>query len=377
MARHPGLTLQKNTYLVRVVVPEDARPMIGKRELIQSLQTGDYNEAVKRWGPVHKAFKAQIEQARAKGVVVKLDLQPARIALGNWAVMAGQEPIELASEEATDTPWLTAKRIADYEKAWQERDGWEFIPDFDAKAADMLTKGGLPTRVGDPLISALRPEIALHLMYAARHDERRRLVMVRERLVEAAKGADLDNVGVMPERPSKPLPAPSVTIRAIYDAWLPTLRVSEKEKGRLGHQIRRLIEFVGDKPANHLTKEEVRDFMSWVARFPGRRRPPDLNALPIRKLVERFERENAEREGGEKWTTLTETTVGEWFGGYQRMFDHAVAMGQLDISPFDKLKKHVVRGRKSVKRRAYTEQEIITLFSKPMFVGFDGDGQQG
>ena len=377
MARQPGLTLQKNTYLVRVVVPEDVRVIIGKRELIQSLQTGDYNEAVKKWGPVYKAFKAQITQARARGAVAKLDLQPARIALANWAVIVGQEPFELGDEEAHETPWLTAKRIAEYEKAWKEPDSWEAIPDFDAKAADMLTRGGLPTRLGDPVIAALRPEVALHLMYAARHDERRRLVQARERLVEAAKGVDLDDVGAMPERPSRPLPAPSETIRAIYDAWAPKLTVSDKEKGRLDHQIRRLIEFVGDKPANHLTKAEVREFMSWVARFPGRRRPPDLNALPIRQLVERFERENAEREEADKWSTLTYTTVGEWFGGYQRMFNHAVAMDQLDINPFDKLKKHVVRGAKSVKRRAYEGHEITAIFSKPMFTGFEGDGQQG
>lgn len=375
MTRYAGLSLQHNTYIVRVAVPADVRKIIGKRELIQSLRTGDFGEAAKKWGPVYKAFKAQIEQARAKGAVNALDLQPARLALANWATAEGQKPIVDGGD--TDTPWLVQKRIADYEKAWTDPSGWEAIPDFDDKAVEMLTAGGLPIRLGDPLIAPLRQEVALHLMYAERHNERRRLIAARERLVEAARGADLDDVGVIPERPSKPLPAPSVTLQKLYDEWVATLQVSEKEKGRLAHQTRRLIEFVGDIPANHLTKDQIRDFMAMVSRFPGRKRPPKLNALPIRKLVDRFEAENAERPVGEKWKVLSATTVGEWFAGSRRMFDHAVAMDRVEVNPFDKLKKMVVRGATSVDRRAFTDEEITAIFMAPLFTGFEGDGKQG
>jgi integrase len=377
MTRRPGLTLQRNTYFVRVVVPADARRVIGKRELIQSLQTGDYSEAAKRWASVYKAFKLQIARARAAGKIAELDLQPARIALANWAVEAGQRPIDLDDREPAETPWLTTKSIADYERAWKDPDGWEAIGDFDARAAEMLTKGGLSTRIGDPIIAALRPEIALHLMYAERHTEMRRLVTLRERLLEAARHVDLDDVGATAKRPSSALPAPSETLREVFDDWASTLSVSDKERGRLEHQVRRLIEFVGNKPANHLSKDEVRDFMALVARFPGRRRPSDLNAMPIQDLVERFERENAARPETEKWRTLTEETVGEWFAGYRRMFDHAIAMDRLDLNPFDKLKRHVVKGAASTKRRAYTDEEIGAIFAKPMFTGFAGDGRQG
>ena len=375
MTRCPGLSLQHNTYIVRVAVPAGVRRILGKRELIRSLQTGDYGEAVKKWGPVHTEFKALIAQAKSKGAVDALDLQPARLALANWATADGQKAI--VDGDDADTPWLIQKRIADYEKAWTDPGGWEAIPNFDAKAVEMLTAGGLPMRLGDPIIAPLRQEVALHLMYAERHYERRRLIAARERSVEAAKGADLDNVGVMPERPPKALPAPSLSLQKLYDEWVATLSVSEKEKGRLAHQMRRLIEFTGDIPANHLTKDQIRAFMTMVTRFPGRKRPPELNALPIRELVERFEMENAQRPEIEKWKVLAETTVGEWFAGYRRMFDHAVAMDRVDINPFDKLKKIVVRGAASVGRRAFTDAEITAIFSAPMFAGFDGDGKQG
>lgn len=228
MTRYAGLSLQHNTYIVRVAVPADVRKIIGKRELIQSLRTGDFGEATKKWGPVYKAFKAQIEQARAKGAINALDLQPARLALANWATAEGQKPI--VDGDDTDTPWLVQKRIADYERAWTDPSGWEGIPDFDDKAVEMLTAGGSPTRLGDPILAPLRQEVALHLMYAERHNERRRLIAARERLVEAARGADLDDVGAIPERPSKPLPAPSVTLQKLYDEWVAPYRSATRKR---------------------------------------------------------------------------------------------------------------------------------------------------
>lgn len=117
--------------------------------------------------------------------------------------------------------------------------------------------------------------------------------------------------------------------------------------------------------------------MAMVSRFPGRKRPPELNALPIRRLVDRFEAENAERPTEQKWRVLSATTVGEWFAGYRRMFDHAVAMDRVEINPFDKLKKMVVRGTTSVDRRAFTDEEITAIFMAPLFTGFEGDGKQG
>ncbi|ODT85947.1 DUF6538 domain-containing protein [Phenylobacterium sp. SCN 70-31] len=376
MARYPGLTLQRNTYIARIVVPADVRRIIGKRELIQSLQTGDYKEAVKRWGPVHKAFKEQIARARAKGEAPKLDTQAASNALTKWGMMVMREPVDLVEPE-TETPWLVARQIAAYDRASQDPDAWHLIPNFDEMAAYMLTKGGLRTRVGDPIIAAMRGEIATYLAYAARHVERQRLVMARESFTEAAKLANLDDVGVMPERPSQPLPAPSMTLQKLHDEWMGAINVSEKERGRLDHQIRRLIEFVGDIPANHLSKDQIRDFMATVARIP-RRRSARLHVLPIRKMIETFERENSRLPEVERIGTLTATTVREWYGAYRRMYDYAVAMGRLDDNPFEKLKsKFVVKGAESVKRRAYTPAEITAIFTKPMFQGFDGDGKAG
>ena len=83
------------THIVRVAVPADVRNVVGKVELIQPLQTGDFSEATKKWGPVYKAFKAQIAQARAKGAVATINLPPARLALANWTTIARDAALSL------------------------------------------------------------------------------------------------------------------------------------------------------------------------------------------------------------------------------------------------------------------------------------------
>ncbi len=43
----PGLIMQHNTLMVRKTVPADVRSIIGKTELLKSLETGDIKIAVK------------------------------------------------------------------------------------------------------------------------------------------------------------------------------------------------------------------------------------------------------------------------------------------------------------------------------------------
>ena len=146
------------------------------------------------------------------------------------------------------------------------------------------------------------------------------------------------------------------------------VKPTEKQLGRLSHQIRRLIEYVGDVPANFLTKDQVADFMSWASRFPGRKRSAALNALPMRELVVQFEQMNADLVAKNQATipTLTKTTVEEWFASYKRMFAYGVDLDLIERNPFDRLRALVVTGANSVKRRAFTDDEIIKIFTAPL-----------
>jgi hypothetical protein len=350
---------------------------VGKRELIRSLKTGDIAEARRAWEPVWREFNRIIADARRGGVPKPvIDTHAGSVALAQWALREQNKPYPL--DDALNTPWLVADRVAKLGRAFDDPEGWRAIDGFDEIVADMLTAGGLAVEPSDPMVEAMRREAALVLAYAERYKERARLEAAHLRRADAVRATDLDDVAVEATQPEKPAPAASLTVQRLFDAWLLTLKVADKERGRLKHQIRRLIEYVGDKPASHVERREILEFMDLVARFPGRKRPPALNALPIRELVERFERENAVRPEAERWKTLTKTTAEEWFAGYSRMWEFGLVMeyDNLTRNPFRGMRSFI-RGAASTKRRAYSDDEITAIFTSPMYQGFDGDPDKG
>jgi integrase len=233
----------------------------------------------------------------------------------------------------------------------------------------MLNLGGMRVAPGHPIIAEMERAASLCIATAYRYLE-------RERLSRSVKNIDLGDVGAV-DVAQKPTAPPSIRLSELYKRWKATLRVADKEIGRLDHQQRRLVETIGDLPINHITKAMISEHMALVARFPGRKRSVQLSTLPMHELVEQFERENMERKGEEKHQPLTAFTAAEWFSGYQRMFKFAVVNDLLEKSPVDGLKEYVVRGSESTTRRAFTLAEIDKLFGTPLFRGYDPTAPKG
>jgi len=367
----PNIVLRKGTYYVRVQVPADVQSVLGKREFWESLKTSNFHDAKKAAPPIIAKFKREIAAARNSAYGGRG--QAARNALALWAVKEAQRPTPSDGEINSD--WAAVQRVDALQRAWQDPEGWRAIEGFDRTLAAILTRNGFPASEHDPILADVRQEAALIFLYAAQSAERGRITNAFLKGARVAAKADLDAVATTPSKPVSDLPAPSLTITSLYAKWVAALNPVEKERGRLDHSLRRLIEFVGDIPANYLSKEQVADFMSWVARFPGRKRSAALNALPIRVLVERFEEINAEliKAGHQPTPTLTVSTVEEWFAGFKRMFAYGVDLDLIEKNPFDRIKSLVVKGAPALKRRAYTDAEIIKIFSAPLFTGFDPD----
>jgi hypothetical protein len=366
----PNIKLRKDTYYVRVQVPANVQAVIGKTELWESLRTGNFHDARKAAPPVIDRFKREIDAAR-RGTWDQTRTMPARAALANWAVKQAARPPTLEGDLYSELN--TLQRVAALQRAWNNPEGYRDIEGFDEDLATILSANGCRVTSTDPVIAEMRQEAALTFLYAAQFAERGRLATAFTKRAEAVQQADLETIAVAPSKPGNELPAPSLTISKLFERWFASVRPSDKEAGRLRHQLRRMLEAVGDIPANYLTKDQVADFMSWVVRFPGRKRSAKLNALPLRELVEAFETLNAKlAESGEPTCpTLTKTTVEEWFAGYKRMFSFGVDLDLIDKNPFDRLKALVVNGADSVKRRAFNDDEIALIFSAPLFTGFD------
>lgn len=381
--KFPGLTLRGGTFYVRVVVPADVRGAIGKRELIESLQTGDRRDAERFYPEVIRRFRAAIAAARTATSKGRLPLGNLRVAL--WmASQGGQHPlVQPGSPKDLVTSWHVTDGLVRLEKVSNGLD--EAWPELDGVVAKIL---GLQDPK-HPAVADARSAVARGLFVKAWNTEQARLASAHgAKEKELRRGLLQKDKSVLRAVPSRASSPPSISLRQLFDDWRASKPVNEKEAGRLEHQIRRLIEFVGNKPANHLTKDEVREFMALVARFPGRKRSAELNALPIRELVEQFEASNAAiaqrngaRASGDALElvpgTLREATVDEWFASYRQMYDYGVAMLDFESNPFEATRKFVVRGAPPTKRREFSTSEIAQIFSAPLFNGFDGNGERG
>ena len=362
-SRTPGLQLENNTYIVRKVVPSDVRGSLGRRELIRSLQTGDYPTAVKAYGPVWREFNAIIEAARAANdsqSASRIDLAAIDGLLARWLIAEHAKP--LPEFDDLTTPWHISNEIESYARAMADPTEWRSIPNIDAEVKTLMVSLGVDIQPAHRAFAEVRKLVIRSRKLLLEHREKERLARAWSKRSRTAPEAPPPEAAKV----DKPLPAPSVTLQTLFDQWLPTLTVSEKEIGRLKHQNQRLIEFMGNKPANYVTKADVIDFMGLLPRFPGRKRPAHLNVLPIRALIERFEQECEESD--DPPATLSKTTVGEWFAGYRRMFDHGVRAELIERNPFRGM-NYLIRGAPSIRRRAFEDQEVRDLFSKPLFQG--------
>jgi integrase len=366
-----NIKLKGGTYNVRISYPEEVQHLFGgKKEKWVTLGTGNPHDAARMAPPIIAKIKREIADARAGRSPGETSVDDARKALAAHTVRPA--PGVMMSVEQ-------ARYAALLEGAKASPDGWRAIPDFDQTVARLIS-ANRQVDPSEPVVAEMRQEVAAHLLA-------NELAYPPSKAARAALGeAQWAREGSAP----KPLPAPSLRLRKLYNEWKRSLSVADKEIGRLDHQFRRLEEVVGDKPANHLSRSEVREFMALVARFPGRKRSADLNALPMRELIERFEADNAaivarnsarkpEEALEEVPGTLAAATVSEWFSGYRRMFEFAVEERYLDSSPFEGrlLQRTVLKGAPSQRKRQFTEAEIKKIFGAPLFNGFDGDGERG
>lgn len=361
-----GVSLQGRTYYVRVRVPDDVRPKLRKRELIRSLQTRTYSEACKIAPPILAEFAATIARARADADAPDRRRE-VQVALANWSLKMLEQPVAREPQ----TPLEAIESAHALERAVANPDGWRTVPDFDARAIEALSSVGV--RLGHADIAPFRQEIAIHFLMAERHREKVRAAYA-ERAVIAAAESRLQTIEATPASQvlfpgggSSATPTwPSITIQTLFERWLTANPPkAEKERGRLEHQFRRLREFTGDVPANRLTKVQIEEFFGLVARFPAQRRSAELSALPLLQLVERFEALNEAREENdeERAPTLTQTTAGEWFQAFKRVWTYALDMEIVERNPWERM-QHTVKGRPSTVRRAFTDDEVKLILSK-------------
>lgn len=375
MGRFTGLKRVGGTFVVRKAVPAELRGIVGKRELLRSLKTDSLTEAELAYGSVWREFEKIIAGAQATldatVATPNVDMDAINVILVEWK--AEQDRLPLPAINDLTALWSIQRELDLYRAASKPNAGID-IPNLDSDIVRLLASRGVSIRPEHPQFAVIRELVIWVRRSVFEGREKGYLASMATKPVQGAQAAAKPPVVVGP-RPS------SWTVQALFDEWVEkVVKPPEKERGRLNHQIKRFIEFLGgDRPINLISKTEAGEMLGLVARYPTRR-SDQLNAMKFKDLIKKFEANVAKVEADNEVRvangkpplalpqTLTRSTVEGWFLSYRRMFAHAVAFELIDKNPFDGL-DYLLTGSQSKKRRAFTDDEIKTLFSHGRFQG--------
>ena len=266
MGSFKGLKLVGNTWVVRKGVPAELRAQVGKRELLRSLQTGDPVEARRFYPAVWAEFERIIADARAEQVAEASGstINPKEIArlLNLWVLAEADKPLP-AFDDLT-TPWHVQHDIDLYAAAHADPTAWRQIVGIDDDVVALMASVGIAISPKHRAFPEVRRGVIQARKIVFEHREKQRLARAWSNASHAATATPQAPPPVFAPKPSH------MTVQGLYDDWVAKVaKPPQKERGRLDHQIRRFIEFLGaDRPINLVTKAEVVEFLAMLARYP-------------------------------------------------------------------------------------------------------------
>jgi integrase len=167
-------------------------------------------------------------------------------------------------------------------------------------------------------------------------------------------------------KPERVFEKPMPVISELYQEFLkqhPHIRDDREERARFDNVVTCFSDFVGDMPVNYVRKNQTRDFIVEVAKYPIRRDGKSAS-MTFQDAI-KYHAEQGE------YGTLAIRTVKVWIAKLKRLYAYAIDTyeDQFDIkNPFVGVDKYAV-GRESKEKRNLTEDELKILFADPIFEG--------
>lgn len=272
MGKYPRLQRRGGRYYLRAKVPDELVSIIGKREIVRSLGTGDYRQAVARLQVENVKVDAEISVARRK---------------------ANARPLsELSDFDLTQMAILWFHRVErdDFGSpsvAPIEEDDFWIAPDVgglpNKTLAGAVTDGAIQRteeRIADGLLKELGVEVdpegeqyaKLCVLIRRAVSEHLKRQHDRKRGDYSAKPHDVLFEGVTEASGAPEVPRPTITFQALVDLYMNNAgRRNVREKTRLGQQsIYALLgELIGaDKDVQSITRADCREVVSVLTRLP-------------------------------------------------------------------------------------------------------------
>lgn len=371
MAKQPRLQRRGSRYFLRVRVPDDIRPIIGKTEIKRALGTSVHREAVDRARVASVEVDGEFALARRKlngsaGAEAAVNRKPTDAEIRHMVLTWFRAAEERGHAE------VAALHTEEREKALEvSRDDEVDLSlgycDETAASIQQLVNpifeanGFEPRKVGNR-----EYHLACKLLHRALVELNQRR---RDQLTGFATDPQFEALinGHTLAQSALVAPPRAVTLGALIDLY-------QNDPGRAGLSaatamaqrvvFRALKELLGaEKPANAITRADCRAVRDLLLRLP----PNAAKRFPKLSL-----REAADRREELGLPALHSTTVRNYLDWLAALFNWAVAEEHLDKNPAARLTVGVPKT--SSRKPTFTIEQMKAIFAAPLFVGCRNDG---
>lgn len=382
MAKHPRLLRRGTRYYFRAAVPQDIQEAFGRKEVKFSLQTSDYQEALRKVRQHSAEVDQQFERCRqSQQQEAVRELEEATIRqIGElyYAHLLEEDEegrLEGFAEQPRPTTVITEPALASIivkAKGSRQRtfeEGQALTDWLSEETGKQYARGQVDSHFmweAQEVLSWEGVNIRLAKDSPSWKKLARELLKATQRANEAIQQRNQGKVVDTPPAPQEVIQVDTTPLLSkVVEAWL-----VEREAGKLAPKTitayracaRDFIEAVGDKQISQYTKDDIREYKALLLKTPPNRNGrAEFKGLPIRRAAA------LAAEKGEK--PMSARTVNKLLG-------HMAALWSYAGDNYDGCAENYFNGMKVAlkltpmeERDPFTLEELQAIYAAPPFTG--------
>jgi integrase len=368
MARRPEhLLLRGNIWWLRVRVPDELRPIIGKTEIRKSLKTSDGAEAKRRVRIERIKVEAEFDDARvtlerqraaaggATAAQVTLTEEQVWALATRWFVeqerASVSRPAEIGNEEVIQNLSEDLAHVERFE---------EVSRTVHAEVDKLLAEAGVSPGDG-PVEPAWRAKLS-RAVHAAMIEREKRLL----NRVTGGGGVMLNPNfhGLSAATELQPVAISTVTLSDLikrYNADPTRAAPSPKTKLKQDAQARLFKDVIGGKTlVSAIDREKARKLLDTVKVLPSNatKRFPKKSLAEVLRIA-----------GAKQLASMSVTTANSYMSAFVSLLDYAVAEGLIGKNPATGLRLASDGVKRKDKRLPFTASDLTAIFAAPLYSG--------
>ncbi|HZH11148.1 MAG TPA: site-specific integrase [Microvirga sp.] len=364
MARRPEhLQLRGSVYWLRVRVPDEVRPIIGKLEIRRSLKTSDATEAKRRVRIERLKVEAEFDEARSKlgrprvpsnnGQAVELTEEQVWMLATRWFVTA---------EKKNVTRHLDAEEAEVHEADLHFIEDWDVVSQtVNTAVKELLSEAGIPDLAEHGVAAPWRGTLN-RVLHQAMVESEKRLINRFSRTAHYPLDPRFTNLSAGTSL--NPVSVSSVTLSELiqrYDRDPARPRSTPKTKLKQEAQFRLFKEVIGAKTlVASIDREKARKLLDVLSALPSNasKRFPKRSTQEVVRL--------AKERGLEP---MSATTANSYMSAFTSIMDFAVAETIIKENPAKGLRRAGDGIRRKDRRHSFSTEDLARIFAAPLYTG--------